>query len=198
MRDAILPPSGETFELVRDEANHLDRLVDDLRILSRADAGELTIELQPIQLDVLLKQTARAYRPTASSHEVDIQVRLEPDLPEIQADPDRMAQVLGNLVSNALQHSPQGSRIQLSAARIGETVQISLADQGEGVPSEDLERIFDRFYRTDAARDRDRGGSGLGLAIAKSLIEAQGGQIWAESTIGVGTTIWISFRHRED
>ncbi len=192
VHDGVLPPTGETFELVRDEANHLDRLVNDLRILSRADAGELTIEPQPIQLDLLLDQTARAYRPSAASREVDIQVKVEVGIPEIQADPDRMAQVLGNLISNALQHSPDGGMIQLSASQEGESILIGVADQGPGIPTEDLMKVFDRFYRTDAARDRDRGGSGLGLAIAKSLIEAQGGRIWAESVMAEGTTIWIS------
>jgi signal transduction histidine kinase len=193
VHDGVLPPSGETFELVRDEANHLDRLVDDLRVLSRADAGELTIEPQLIQLDMQLEQIARAYRPTAASREVEIRVQVEEGTLEIPADPDRMAQVLGNLISNALQHSPEGSVIQLSASRVGGNIQIGVADQGSGIPAEDLTRVFDRFYRTDAARNRYHGGSGLGLAIAKSLVEAQGGEIWAESTAGEGTKIWISF-----
>jgi two-component system OmpR family sensor kinase/two-component system sensor histidine kinase BaeS len=120
-------------------------------------------------------------------------VRASTDLPEINLDPDRLLQVLGNLLSNALRHAPSGSAIELSAATDETAVVLSVRDSGPGIDPADLPHLFDRFYRADKSRQRETGGSGLGLAIAKAIVELHGGRIWAEAAAGQGTvmSIWL-------
>jgi two-component system sensor histidine kinase BaeS len=177
-----------------DEAQHLKRLVEDLRTLSLAEAGELTLNRQLVAPQALLERTAAAYRHLAEQQDIALQVKADPALPEIHVDPERMAQVLGNLVSNALRHTPEGGQIVLSAQHQAGDVQVMVQDNGEGIAPQALPRIFDRFYRGDEARQAHEGESGLGLAIAKSIVELQGGMISVESTLGEGTTFVISLR----
>jgi two-component system sensor histidine kinase BaeS len=198
VHDHVLPPSNETFEVIRDEALRLDRMVDDLRTLSRADAGELTVHPQDVDPATALDGAAAAHQPGAQSMGVEIRVDVAPDLPRIHVDPDRMAQVLGNLVTNALRYSPAGGVVSLIGKMEAGDVVIGVRDYGSGIEAQDLPHIFDRFYRTDKSRQRESGGSGLGLAIAKSLVEIQGGRIWAESTPGEGATLWMSFPPIQD
>ncbi len=191
LNDGKLEATPGMFDVLHTETQHLSRLVDDLKTLSLADAGELPLVTQRIAPEVLLKRTASAYRVQADGQEIAIQVEAAPGLPEIEVDVERMVQVLGNLMSNALRYTPAGGRITLTAGRSGEQVWLSVVDNGEGIPPEDLPYIFERSYRGDKARQHPEGESGLGLSIAKSLVEAQGGTINAASEAGKGTTFTI-------
>jgi len=192
LRDGVLQATPDTFQTVYQEAEHLSRLVEDLRTLSLADAGELTLTRQLVRPRELLERTAAAHLPRAQQLEIGLQVTAEANLPVMNVDPERMAQVLGNLVSNALRHTPAGGRILLAAAQQGSNALLTVQDNGIGIAPERLRRIFARFYRGDAARQAHEGESGLGLAIAKSLVELHGGMISAASTLGEGTTFTIA------
>jgi two-component system OmpR family sensor kinase/two-component system sensor histidine kinase BaeS len=126
-----------------------------------------------------------------------LQVKVASDLPDIDVDPDRMLQVLGNLLSNALFHTPNGGLITLSAMQTQQGIEIHVQDNGPGVAPEELSRIFDRFYRGDKSRQRNEGTSGLGLAIAKSIVEEHGGRIWVESKLGEGATFVIALQAQQ-
>jgi len=193
VHDGVLPPTKENFEIIRDEAERLEHLVDDLRTLSLADAGELSITLQEVSPQKLLNDIQAAYLHIASQKNVKIQLDIPSEIPMLNIDPGRMTQVLTNIFDNALRHTPEGGRIVLAAQTIDDSVQLSIQDSGPGIEGEDANRIFERFYRTDSARHRDAGGSGLGLAIAKSIVEMHRGQIWAESEPGQGLKIIIRF-----
>jgi two-component system sensor histidine kinase BaeS len=191
LNEGVLPFNDETFNIIREETNRLERLVEDLRTLSRADARELTLILRPIRPSELLHQAQATHRLLARKKGIAMHVEAEKGLPEIEVDPDRMSQVFGNLLRNALRYTPAGGEIHLSATSVEDGVEFRVSDSGPGIDPEALPHIFDRFYRTDASRQRDTGGSGLGLAIAKSLVEAHGGQIRVESHREEGTTFVI-------
>jgi signal transduction histidine kinase len=192
VHDGVLQPSKENFEIIREEAVRLEHLVNDLRILSLADAGELSINLQEVSPQKLLNDLQATYLHSASQKNVKIQLDVASDMPMLNIDPGRMTQVLTNILDNALRHSPEGGQINLSAQKVEEGIELTIQDSGPGVKGEDANRIFERFYRTDSARHRDEnGGSGLGLAIAKSIVQAHNGQIWAESVPGNGLTVTI-------
>jgi signal transduction histidine kinase len=192
VHDGILPPSRENFEIIREEAGRLEQLVNDLRILSLADAGELPLNPQSVSLQKLLQDLAALYQYQMQKKNITLQVDITPPLPELTIDPARMTQVFTNILDNALRHTPEGGRVTLAAQTSKSGVELSVRDSGPGLPAEDLERIFDRFYRADASRTRGDGGSGLGLAIAKSIVQAHGGQIRAESATGNGLMIVIT------
>jgi two-component system sensor histidine kinase BaeS len=193
LRDGRLPATPDTFDIVYDEVQHLSRLVRDLRTLSLAEAGELLLSCQPTAPQELLASTAATYAHQAQDRNVSLQVETSPELPEIDVDPDRMAQVLGNLVSNALRYTPDGGSIILKAMEPTKNeVQLIVSDNGVGMAAENLPLVFDRFYRGDTSRHMADGESGLGLAIAKSIIEMHGGKISVESELGNGTTFEIS------
>jgi signal transduction histidine kinase len=165
--------------------------VEDLRTLSLADAGELTLNLEPVPPEMVLEQAAAAYRHQADLQGIALVVHAASGLPDVLLDPDRMAQVLGNLVGNALRHTPSGGRICLAATRESNRVMLTVQDTGAGIAAGELPRVFDRFYRGGEAREGDGGESGLGLAIARSLVELQGGTISVASLLGQGTTFAI-------
>jgi signal transduction histidine kinase len=182
MRDGVLAPSPERLETIQDEVQHLQRLVEDLRTLSLADAGELSLQRGYVALEALLKQVQAAYRHPAEKKGVTLRVEAEPDVPDIYVDPDRIFQVLANLVSNAIRHTPAGGAVTMSSKLTATNrIQLVVSDTGSGIPVEDLPRIFDRFYRVDDSRHGGEGESGLGLAIAKSIVEMHGGSISAAS-----------------
>jgi two-component system sensor histidine kinase BaeS len=184
------PPTRENFEIIREEATRLEHLVNDLRILSLADAGELSVNPQTIEPQRLLQDVASTYQYQAQRKNVRLELDIASPLPTIEVDPGRMTQVLTNILDNALRHTPEGGRIVLSVREADGQVELAIQDSGPGLKAEDLERIFDRFYRTDASRQRD-GGSGLGLAIAKSIVQAHGGSISAESEAGKGLKVIV-------
>ena len=196
MRDGVLKPTPERLETMHNEVHHLQRLVEDLRTLSLAEAGELSLNRAPIAPHGLLEQVQAAYQHAADSKGIDLTTQAALDLPQINADPDRMMQVLGNLVSNALRYTPEGGKIsvsgQPSAVGSQRAVKFSVADTGAGINPADISRIFDRFYRVDDARNGEGGETGLGLAIAKSIVEMHGGEIGVESELGRGTRFMIS------
>lgn len=192
LSDGVLPPTPQTFAIIYDEAQRLTRLVDDLRTLSLSEAGELALQIAPLRPEEIIERAAAAHRPQAAARNVEIVTYVAPDLPEVEGDFDRVAQVLDNLLANALRFSPEGSTLELRAESLGQAVRFSVRDEGPGIAPEDQQRVFDRFYRTDRSRSRDLGGSGLGLAIARQLILLQGGEIGVQSTLGEGATFWFT------
>jgi two-component system, OmpR family, sensor histidine kinase BaeS len=163
--------------------------VDDLRTLSLADAGELTLQRQLVAPGELLERVAVAFRHQAEQQDIDLKVEIDPALPEIQLDPERMELVLGNLVSNALRYTPGGGQILLIASQAEGRLILSVRDNGSGIPPDVLPYIFERSYRGDPSRSGNE--SGLGLAIAKSIVELHGGEIRAKSD-GKGSEISIT------
>jgi len=192
VHDGVLPPTSENFEIIREEAARLEHLVNDLRILSLADAGELTISPQTIESERLLQEVTSLYQYQTQRKNVTLELDIASPLPTIEVDPGRMTQVFTNILDNALRHTPEGGRIILAAKQVQDQIEISIQDSGPGITPEEVSRIFDRFYRTDPARQREDGGSGLGLAIAKSIVQAHGGQLSAESEAGNGLKIIIT------
>jgi len=191
LSEGQLPPDAETFEIIYDETIRLNRLVEDLRTLSLSDAGELHLNRHRTSPGDLLERAAAARKSEAKAKDITLQIESAVELPAVNVDPDRMTQVLVNLLDNALRYTPAGGSISLSAQRIQEGVAIIVKDTGPGIPPEDLSHLFERFYRGDKSRQREEGGTGLGLAIAKSLVESQGGQIRVESQLGEGATFII-------
>jgi signal transduction histidine kinase len=190
LQDDKLPGTPEVYGAMHRQAQHLNRLIDDLRTLSLADAGQLSLQRRAVRPGDLLEHAAIAYLPQAEERGVQLSV-VAGAAPPIAVDPDRLGQVIGNLVGNALRHTPDGGHIQLAAAVAGPRVVLSVTDDGPGIPPADLPHIFERFYRGDKARVDD-GASGLGLAIARSLVEAHGGQIAAENVATGGARFTIA------
>jgi signal transduction histidine kinase len=192
LRDGVYEPTVEHLDLLLDETRKLSHLVDDLRILTLAEAGQLPLDLQRLDVPQLLADLRDAFAYQADEAGIHLALDVRDSLPPLTADPQRLGQVLGNLMTNALRHTPRGGEVCLGAAMTPERdgIHLWVADTGEGISAQDLPRIFDRFWRADPARAREAGaGSGLGLAIARSLVEAHGGHIWAESQTGQGTTV---------
>ena len=179
LQDGKLKATPERFATLQAEVQQLQRLVDDLRTLALADGGELALRRQPVDPAELLAQTAAAYQAQADEAEVALLVTAGADLADFPLDPERMQQVLGNLVSNALRHTPPGGQVRLAAAGVPGGLEIRVSDTGSGIEPEILPYIFERSYRGDEARGE--GHSGLGLSIARSIVELHGGKIEASS-----------------
>ncbi len=173
------------------ETDRLIRMVNELLVLTRADAGSLPLNIQELDLTELARMRCETMGPMASRQKVDLKVT--GDSHNIHADPDRISQVLDNLLANAIRHSPENSIVAITIQSKEEGVECSVRDSGTGIPAKHLPFIFDRFYRVESSRDRISGGTGLGLAIARALVHAHGGNIFAESIEGMGTTItfWL-------
>jgi signal transduction histidine kinase len=191
VHDGVLPASNETFEIIREEAERLEHLVDDLRTLSMADAGELKLVLRPYPPEKLLHDVKKTYSHQAKQKKVMLSVKVAADLPDMEIDPQRMKEVFSNILDNALRYTPEEGHIVLSADVVENTVEMRVQDSGPGVAADELDKIFERFYRAETSRTREEGGSGLGFAIAKSIVEKHNGRIWAESTPGRGLTVVI-------
>ena len=190
LSDGKLAGNPEIYDILHQETNHLSRLVEDLRLLSLADAGELPLLRQAISPQALLERTVARHAVTAGQHGITLRVAMAPDLPEVNVDVERMSQVLDNLILNAFRYTPTGGEVVLAGSTAAGKVALQIRDNGSGIAAEDLPHIFDRFYRGDKAR-RESGESGLGLAIAKSIVEAHGGEIFAESEPGKGAVFSI-------
>jgi signal transduction histidine kinase len=175
--DEVYPLDQTEMARLYEHTRFLSRLVNDLHELAQAEARQLPLNLQDTNLTHLVKTTAEGFRPGADEKGVILDTTLPTDPPPIQIDPARITQVLQNLLANALRHTPSGGRITVCLEPNSETINLAVADTGDGIDPEHLPHIFDRFYRTDPARSRDRGGAGLGLAIARAIVEAHGGQI---------------------
>ncbi len=186
LADGVYPLTKENLAPIRESTELLDRLIEDLRTLELADAGRLTLEKSEIDFSRLLRRIAARFSPRAESCSQKIEVTCGVNLPAATADLQRLEQILGNLVDNALRHTPDGGVIRLSADADGAAVRIAVEDSGPGIPAGEIDRIFERFYRLDSGRARAEGGSGLGLAIARKLAEAHGGSLTAENRPGGG------------
>jgi signal transduction histidine kinase len=190
--DEVYPLNQEEIARLYEQTRFLSRLINDLHELAQAEAHQLPLDWQTVDLRQLVKTTADAFRPSAEAKGVTLQTELPPRLDPIMADSARLRQILQNLLANALRHTASGGTITIQVeAQAGGAGAISVVDTGEGILPEHLPHIFDRFYRADPARSRDKGGTGLGLAIVRALVEAHGGQITAISTPGQGTTFMV-------
>ncbi len=190
--DGVYPLELSEIATLYDESRLLSRLVDDLRELALADAGHLPLNLQPVQLAAALAPVVASFTTAAGAADVRLTVEGEQEA-RVTADPGRFAQVVRNLIANALRHTPSGGSISITAlSGTDKTVRIDIADTGEGIAAQDLPHVFDRFYRGDRARGRASGGTGLGLAIAKVWVEAMGGTIGVESEPGQGACFWFT------
>jgi signal transduction histidine kinase len=184
--DGVYPADAEHLEPILAETRILERLVEDLRTLTLAEAGSLVLHREPTDLGALLNDVAASHRGQADQAGIALTVTAADDLPTLDVDPARIREVISNLLTNALRHTPRDGKVELSAALAGGQVEITVQDTGSGIPPDQLDRIFDRFYRSP-----DSPGSGLGLPIAKSLVEAHGGTIAATSETGRATTVQV-------
>ena len=186
-RDGVMEPKSETIDSLYEEAMLLSHLVDDLQELSLAEAGQLRLERVPAALGKILATSISAVRSRAALHGITLHLDLPGDLPIVEVDPQRIEQIMRNLLSNAVVHTPSGGEIVVATSPKEDEIEISVSDTGEGIPPEHLPYVFERFYRVDKSRSRATGGTGLGLAIVKQLVEAHGGHIRVESELGHGT-----------
>lgn len=190
-KDRLAPKQAETVEIILDNSRHLVRLLNDLLDLARSDAGRLSINPVRCEVAPIVEDTARLMRALTDGNGQKLELAIDPDLPQISAEPDRIQQALVNLLTNAHEYCPEGATITVSAARVGSEVELAVSDDGPGIPEEQLEHIFDRFTRGDAGLTQRVGGTGLGLAIAKSLVVLHGGAIGVSSEVGQGSTFRI-------
>ncbi len=192
IKDGVVEANYETIETLHKETIHLSTLVEDLRILAIADAGELTLDVAPEDIRQIVASVVQAFKPRASAVGVELTTECDDALKPVAVDRTRMTQVIHNLVDNALNHSVSGNSVNIKVLRAEDsTVRISVVDQGKGIPAEDHSRVFDQFYRVDASRTRSTGGTGLGLTIVKRIVEAHRGTIDVASKVGAGTTFII-------
>ena len=194
LQDGIFPLTQEALEPILDKTLLLRRLVEDLRQLALAESGQLSLIPEPLDLGHLAGQTLDAFRPPAEARSIELSLAPADSLPLVRADPQRVQQVLDNLLSNALRYTPGGGRITVGLVRENGAVRVSVTDTGPGISAEALPNVFERFYRADQSRERlsDGGGSGLGLAVARSIVEAHSGRIGVHSLPGQGATFWFS------
>jgi len=186
LQEGLIEPTPATIASLHGEARLLNRLVDDLQDLALAEAGQLTLRRQEVALEDIVQRAIDSIRPQAEAKQLRLGIDLPRELPLVEVDPQRIVQVLLNLLKNAVAHTPAGGEITVGVTRRDHWLEIQLSDTGEGISPKDLPYIFERFYRADKSRSRATGGAGLGLTIAKKIIEAHGGQIWAESEAGKG------------
>lgn len=179
--DDIYPLEKEEVARLYEQTLHLSRLITDLRDLAQAEAHQLPLNVAPVDVAQLVKETAVTFRPLCETEKIDLRAELLGKLPPIQADPARLRQCLANLLGNAIRHTPAGGTITIQAEHLPGELQLRVIDTGEGIPPAHLAHVFDRFYRVDSTRSRETGGSGLGLAIAQAIVEAHGGEISVES-----------------
>ncbi|MFA5309827.1 MAG: ATP-binding protein [Dehalococcoidales bacterium] len=200
IQDGVFQPDQERLETIKEQTSLLTRLTSDLRELSLVESGHLKLVLAPTDLADLARRKAAQFEVKAKEKGLEIKTDLPDNLPPVDIDPARIEQVLGNLVTNAIRHTSTGGitialrRIERDAARriSRPGLVLSVADTGEGIAPEHLPHIFERFYRVEPSRQRGESGSGLGLAIVRQLVQAHGGQVWAESRPGQGSAFYVA------
>ncbi len=190
LEDGVIEPSAETWRLLRTETGRLTRLVADLSELWRAETRQLPLRIEAVDVAAVAREVTERFAPLAAARTIHVEVPTAQTL--ARADRDRVAQIVGNYLSNAIRHAPDGSTITVSSAWPGGRVRLAVTDRGPGLAPDQLEAVFERFYRVDPARSRPAGGSGIGLTIARALSEAMGGRAWAERPPeGIGVTFLL-------
>lgn len=191
--DGVMTADAEVWRTVEDELARMERLVHDIALVSSAEERHLHLAKEPTAAAEILTDAANAAQATFTSKQVALAARTAENCPNVSVDRDRIQEVLANLLSNALRHTPEGGEVRLTARPQGDHVEVAVSDTGEGIPAQHLSRVFERFYRVGEGRSRQQGGSGIGLAIARALVQAHGGHIRAESSgPGKGSTFTIT------
>jgi two-component system OmpR family sensor kinase/two-component system sensor histidine kinase BaeS len=197
--DGIYAPTTEHIATTLEETRQLARLVEDLRVLSQAEAGQLAMTWEVVDVAELCADAVTSFQGQAEAAGVDLRAVVSAAPLTMSGDYGRLDQVVSNLLANALRHTPTGGRVEVRAAQTATGVRLEVSDTGEGIPAEDLPYIFDRFWRGDRARTHQGGaGSGLGLAIVRQLVQAHGGSIRVQSEVGQGTTFTVDLPRRQD
>ncbi len=186
--DGVIAPTPDQIAPVYDETVLLNRLITDLRELSLAEAGQLKLYLEEADLAGLINAEVGVFQARCQDKDVSLNADLAKDLPQVIIDRDRIRQVLHNLLENALRFSSNGGSIKVSAVMKGNNVEVSVSDTGSGIDPDDLDKVFDHFYKADKARQRNYGGAGIGLALVRKYVELHNGKVWAESEPGRGST----------
>lgn len=190
--DGVYPLNQAEVSRLLDQTDQLTRLVNDLHELALAEARQLPLDRQPVNLGQLVKDTAADFQALAAAEGIALRVELLGVPPTVAVDAARIRQTLQNLLANALRHTPRGGNVLVSVGRAGDTAEVIVHDSGQGIAPEHLPQVFDRFFRTDGARDRQHGGAGLGLAIVKAIVEAHGGSVAVASAgVGRGSTFTV-------
>src|SRR5215216_4874582 len=181
---------AEDAAIIHREASRLNRLVDDILLVDRVDAGQMSLKMRPVDVNALIQDVVATFRPLTDSHRFPFD--LDPSLRAIDGDPDRLAQAITNLVSNAVKYSPAGGTVTIGTRNEGDDVIISVRDEGIGIAGEDLSRIFDRFERVETGIAGRIAGTGLGLSIVQEIASLHGGRLWADSELGLGSTFHLA------
>ena len=192
LEDGLLEFTPENIHVIQNEVVHLRNLVDDLRTLSQVDAGDLQIELSRTEIGTVVREMVERHQNNAREKKIELSYNLPEEEIFVMGDPQRLSQVLINLISNAIHHTSVNGKINVWLRKQDQSAVVAVIDNGEGIPKEECPYIFDRLYRVEKSRSRDQGGSGLGLSIARSLVEAHGGKIWVESEEGLGAEFKFS------
>lgn len=185
--DGVEAPDRETMSIMLDQSERLGRLVEELLDLSRLESGDVPLHLEAVSLGPLVGQVGREVEVSRPDRRVHLRNEVPDTLPPVEADPERVHQVLFNLLDNAFRFSPPDAAVTVRATRVNGSCEVSVEDAGPGIPEEHRAHVFDRFYRVDAGRSRDDGGTGIGLTIVRSVVEAHGGRIWVEQADGGGS-----------
>lgn len=181
----------ERVEVIRQAAEQMDALIQDLLDITRLEAGRLVVSPREVELSALIARSVEGLRPLADAGGVTLRTEI-PALPTLRVDPDRVTQILSNVIGNAIKFTSTGGTVTLNARVVDHVVEIAVADTGEGIPAAQLPRVFDRFFQASLTARAPRHGAGLGLPIARGIVEAHGGRIWVESTPGAGTTVFFT------
>jgi two-component system sensor histidine kinase BaeS len=189
--DGVVPPSKETLGILQEETLRLVRLVEDILLLAKADAARTDLHRTDLQISRLILQTLEGFRPSFGAKEIRVTTDFREEGPPLPADPEKLAQVVANLLQNAWQYTPRGAAVRISARRLPGEVRFIFANPGGELTAKDLPLIFERFYRGEKSRSREHGGAGIGLAIVKELIEAHNGRVGTELSDG-DILIWFS------
>lgn len=192
MRDGVKLPGPDPITVASEQTQHLVRLVDDLQELALADARQLSLQMEPLDVGELLGHLTEEWTLTAKRQQVSLQVRTPSEPARVLGDRQRLRQAIGNLLANAVKYTPEGGHVWVSGTVDGDLVKIVVEDTGPGIAPEHLAHVFDRLYRVDRSRSQRTGGSGLGLAIAKQLVDLHGGSIGVQSVVGTGSQFWIA------
>jgi signal transduction histidine kinase len=191
VQDGVIDPNRATIDSLHEEAMLLNYLIEDLQELSLAEAGQLRIMVRPMDVVEVVESAVAGLKMPASSKNITLTTNLPSNLPIVQADPERMGQVLRNVIKNAILYTENAGKITITAQAEPTGVSIAVADTGRGIAPEHIPYLFDRFYRADESRNRATGGTGLGLAITKAIVDLHHGDIFVDSIVGVGTTFKI-------